>query len=109
MALLARMKNLSMYDAAKEICDSYHPAAGPVIRNAYQWKEQRIKRLRETIKAADNYTGQYTVETADTAWDDPIFIAAIKAKAQADLEIDELYDAGKRELMQMMERGHSRR
>ena len=106
VALLASMKNISMYDAAKEICGVYHPAAaGPVIRNAYQWREQRIQQLRKTIRKADEYTGQYTVETAEQAWDDPVFIAAIKAKQQANWEIDELYDAGKHELNQLMIRG----
>ena len=110
VALLANMKDVSMYDAAKEICEVFHPAAGrPVIRNAYQWKAQRVQHLRKVIKQADEYTGQYTVEDAEQAWDDPIFIAGIKAKMQANWEIDELYDASRQELIQMMERGNSER
>lgn len=106
VALLASMKHMSMYDAAKEICDQHHPsAAAPVIRNAYTWKNKRVKALRETIRQADEYTGQYAVEDADQAWDDPIFRAAILAKAQANCEIDELYEADERELKQIMARG----
>ena len=69
--------------------------------------KQRVKRLRETIKLADEYTGLYSVETAEAAWADPIFRAAIQAKAQANCEIDELYAADKRELELLMVRGCS--
>ncbi len=106
VALLAILKHISMNDAAKEICDQDHPsAAAPVIRNPYVWKNRRVKQLKNTIKQADEYTGQYSVETADQAWDDPIFRAAILAKAQANCEIDDLYDADERELKHMMARG----
>ena len=47
------------------------------------------------------------MKTADQAWDDPIFRAAIQAKAQANCEIDELYAADKRELELLMVRGCS--
>ncbi len=106
MALLASLKEISMYEAAKEICDQYHPsAAAPAIRNPYVWKNRRVKQLKNAIKQADEYTGQYSVETADQAWDDSIFRAAILAKAQANCEIDDLYDADERELKLMMARG----
>ena len=108
VALMAMLKQLNMYDAAKLICDEYQPAAaGQVARNAYTWKAQRVKALRGTIRQADEYTGQYSVKTADQAWDDPIFRAAIQAKAQANCEIDELYAADKRELELLMIRGCS--
>lgn len=108
MALLASMMHIGQYEAAKLICDRYQPAAADrVARNPYTWKAQRVKALRETIKQADEYTDQYSVETAETAWDDPIFRAAIQAKAQANCEIDELYEADKRELKLLMIRGCS--
>ena len=108
VALMAMLKQLNMYDAAKLICDEYQPAAaGQVARNAYTWKAQRVKALRGTIRQADEYTGEYTVETADQAWGDPIFRAAIQAKAQANCEIDELYAADKQELELLMVRGCS--
>ena len=105
VGLLASMMNLSQHDAAKLICDAYRPTAAPAVRNPYTWKAQRVKALRETIKQADEYTGQYTAEAADQAWDDPIFRAAILAKAQADCEINQLYAADKVELKKLMIRG----
>ena len=108
ISLLAQLKNLPMYDAAKEISEAYHVApAGYVIRNAYTWKSKRVKGLKEIIRQADEYTGQYTAETAEKAWDDPVFMAAIQAKAQASCEIDELYAADQQELEQLMARGCS--
>ena len=108
VALMAMLMQLNMYDAAKLICEAYQPtAAEQVARNAYTWKSQRVKALKETIKQADEYTGRYTVETAEAAWDDPIFRAAIQAKAQANCEIDDLYAADRQELELMMIRGCS--
>ena len=105
VALLARLKNLPMKEAAAEICRgnlaNIGPAA-PVTRNPHSWKKQRAQALHETIKQADEYTGQYTVETADEAWDDPVFIAAIQAKAQAGCDLDELYEADQQELERLM-------
>ena len=106
VGLLASMMNLSQRDAARMICDEYKPtAAAPAARNPYTWKAQRVKALRETIRQADEYTGQYSVDTADQAWDDPIFCAAILAKAQANCEIDDLYEADEYELKRLMARG----
>lgn len=108
VALLASMMHIGQYEAAKLICDRYQPAAADrVARNPYTWKAQRVKALRETIRQADEYTGRFSVETAEAAWDDPIFRAAILAKAQANCEIDELYAADKRELELLMVRGCS--
>lgn len=108
MALLASMQGISQLEAARQICDQHHPAAAaPAARNVYSWKNKQVKHLRETIRTADEYTGQYTVETADEAFDDPIFRAAIMARAQANCEIDELYAADKQELEMLMARGCS--
>lgn len=108
VALMAQLMQANMHEAAKRICEAYQPAAaGEVARNAYTWMKQRVKRLRETIKLADEYTGLYSVETAEAAWADPIFRAAIQAKQQANWEIDELYAADKQELELLMVRGCS--
>lgn len=105
VALLASMMNLSQYDAAKLICDQYKPPVAAVARNPYTWKAERVRALRETIRQADEYTGQYSVKTSEAAWKDPIFRAAILAKARANSEIDDLYAADRQELKQMMVRG----
>ena len=106
MALLASMMHIGQYEAAKLICDRYQPVdADRVARNPYTWKVQRVKALRKTIRQADEYTRRFSVDTAEAAWDDPIFRAAILAKAQANSEIDELYAADKRELELLMVRG----
>lgn len=108
VALLASMQGISQLEAARQICDQHHPAAAaPAARNVYSWKNKRVKHLRETIRTADEYTGQYTVETADDAFDDPIFRAAIMARAQANCKIDELYAADRQELEALMARGCS--
>ncbi len=107
MALLANLLNLSMYDAAKKICAKYHLAAtaGPEIMNPHAWMNKRVQHLRKIIQQADEYTGQYTAENAEQAWADPMFSAAIKAKQQANQELDELYAADSRELEILMKRG----
>ena len=108
--LLARLKNISLKEAAEEICGkAVHSGSAPaaaaapkVFRNAREWERHKVKHLKETIRQADEYTGQYSVKTADDAWDDPVFIAAIMAKAQARCEIDELDAADGIELEWMM-------
>ena len=106
--LLAQLKSISLKEAAEEICGkalhsrSAPQAAPKVFRNLREWERYKVKHLKETIKQADEYTGQYSVEIADEAWDDPIFLAAIMAKAQANNEIDELYAADDIELEWLM-------
>lgn len=113
IALLANLMNTSQIEAARMICAGYQPpaAAARKIRNPYQWKAQRLKALRETMRQADEYTGRYTAQDADRAWADPLFRAAVQAKAQARCMIDALYAADCCELEQLMlqqERGAGR-
>lgn len=120
--LLAQLKNISLKEAAEEICGkavhsgSVQPA--PIVlssdpkkkyKQLCSWERKQVKRLKKTIRQADEYTGQYSVETADAAWDDPIFRAAIMAKLQARNEIDELDAADGIELEWMMMQEGGRR
>ncbi len=112
--LLSKLKNISLKKAAEEICgQAVYSGSGPVaiapkvFKDPQSWELYKVKRLKKTIKQADDYTGQYSVETADDAWSDPIFRAAILAKAQASNETKELYatDSIDLEWMMMQEGG----
>ncbi len=113
--LLSRLKNISMKDAAEEICGKAAHSGTPaqaahkVFRKPGHWASWKMKQLKKTINMADEYTGQYTAETADQAWDDPIFIAAIRAKGQASCEIDELLSADGIEMEWLMMQEGGRR
>lgn len=115
--LLAKMKNISLKEAAEEICGkAVHSGSAPadnaapkIFKDTRSWERYKVKGLKETIKQADEYTGQYTAETAEKAWDDPVFRAAIMAKAHASCEIDQLYAADGIELEWMMMQEGGRR
>lgn len=116
---LSQLKNITLKEAAEEICGKAVYSGSAVhkvpieletdpkkkYKRIYGWGREQVKHLQETIRQADEYTGQYSVETADAAWDDPVFIAAIRAKAQANCEIDELDAADGIELEWMMQEG----
>lgn len=105
VALLANLEGLTMGEAAREICAGFHASApaDPAIRNAYRWREERIKQLRRVVKLADKCTCQYSTANAETAWTDRLFAAAILAKAQALCEIDQLDAASETELNQFIQ------
>lgn len=107
--LLAQLKNISLKKAAEEICEkTVYSGSGPVsaapkvFKDPQSWERYKVKHLKETIRQADEYTGKYEVKTADAAWDDPVFRAAILAKAQARSEMKELYAADGIDLEWMM-------
>ena len=112
VALLASLMDTSQLEAARMICADYQPPAAVArkIMNPYEWKAQRQKALQGTIKQADEYTGKFTAQDAEKAWADPLFKAAVLAKAQARCMIDALDTADDFELEQLMlQEGGARR
>lgn len=96
----ASLYGLTMAEAARKINGNYAPAARPYTMNVYEWRSQQIRRLREIINEAEAYLQKpcWTVESADAAWRDRLFVSAIRVRETAWRRIEALQEGAEDEL-----------
>lgn len=114
--LYADLYRLEPLDAAKALAAAFgittdgpapkpQPTAFNLRRALERWRADRLAKLREARTLADGVCRCRVAIGGPDARDDPNFIQALKARAEADIEIDRLEAATLDELAAMMDRG----
>lgn len=88
MAFVAALYHVNMIDAARILMASSMPRA---VQRTGKRQRSEQQALRDVIRRADAHCGKYSAADADAAWNDPVFIAAIKAKSDAQAMLEEIY------------------
>jgi len=112
--LYAELYHLEPLDAAKALAAAFGiPTDGPApkpqptaynLRRALErWRADRLTKLREARRGADKACKRRVTALGLGAWDDPEFVQALKARAEADTEIDWYEGATPGELAAWME------
>lgn len=114
--LYSELFKLSPLDAAKALAAAFGiavdrsvPKPQPTVYNLRRalkkYRADYLAALRGARAAADVDCRCRAVEDGAGAWDNPVFVRALRARAEADVEIDRLEGAPLDELAAMMDGG----
>ena len=98
ISFTASLYGLPLLEAARKINGVYAPAVRPYVMNVFEWRNQQAKRLHEIIGEAEEYLHRWTAANADVAWNDQLFVAAIRAREAAQRRLEALREAAEDEL-----------